>query len=50
MLKGEMEVREYLVQRIEGFVGVYGKWYEFNTVDLIKIFIVLRLDIEFNGF
>ena len=50
MLKDEMEVRDYLILRIEGFTGVYSNWDTFYTIDLIKVFIVLRLDIEFKGF
>ena len=50
MLKDEMDVREYLISRIEGFTGVYGNWYEFNTVDLIKIFLAFGLVIEWYGF
>ena len=45
MLKDEMDVREHLISRIEGFVGVYGKWEGFNTVDIIKIFLTLGLTI-----
>ena len=50
MLKDEMEVRDYLIDSIEGFTGVYNNWDAFNTIDLIKMFIVLGLDREFKGF
>ena len=50
MLKTEMDVREYLISRIEGFTGIYGNWHGFNTVDLIKVFLALGLTIEWYGF
>lgn len=45
MLKNELDVREYLIDRIEGFIGIYGNWSTFNTVDLIKIVLALGLTI-----
>ena len=50
MLKNEIDVREYLIYHIEGFTGIYGNWHEFNTVDLIKVFLALGLVIEWYGF
>ena len=50
MLRDEMDVREYLSGRIEGFTGIYDNWYVFNTVDLIKVFLALGLTVEWYGF
>lgn len=50
MLKDEMEVREYLIIRIEGVTGIYSNWDNFDTVDLIKMYIFLGLSIEFKEF
>jgi hypothetical protein len=50
MLKDEMEVRDYLISRIEGFTGVYSNWHTFNTVDIIKVFLALGLTVEWFEF
>jgi hypothetical protein len=42
-LKDEYAVREYLVSILEGLLGVTSDaWFEFNTIDLVKLFIHIK--------
>ena len=40
-LQDEMDVREWLINRIEGITGVYEDWGMFSTVGLVKMYLAL---------
>lgn len=45
MFKNEFEVRDFLISYTEGITGIISdSWYEFKTVDLIKLYLVLKYD------
>ncbi len=47
MLKDESAVREYLIEFIEGFTGIYeDAFYNFTTCNLIKL--AIEFNIKFN--
>jgi len=48
MFKDEFDVRKWLVDRIEGFTGIYeNAFYNFTTCNLIKL--AIEFNIKFNA-
>jgi hypothetical protein len=48
MLKDELATREWLIEFIEGFTGIYeDAFYEFTTCNLIKL--AIEFNIKFNA-
>ena len=40
-LQDEMDVREWLIDRIEGITGICEDWGMFSTVGLVKMYLAL---------